>query len=1237
MINNNMSDNMSDNILEEMYVIKRNGAKEIVSFDKILKRVKSIGKEKDIKIPFTQLVMKVIDQLYNNIKTSQIDELTAEQCAAMSSSNPEYNKMASAIVISNLQKNTSDSFYLTTKKMHDFIDVNNKRCSLIADDIILIIEKNKDQLDSMIDYSRDYNIDYFGFKTLERAYLFKINDTIVERPQHMWLRVALGIHKDNIGSVKETYELMSQKYFTHATPTLFNAGTPRPQLSSCFLLAMEDDSIDGIFNTLKECAQISKWSGGIGLHVHNIRSTGSHIRGTNGISNGLIPMLGVFNKTAKYVDQGGRRNGSFAIYLEPHHPDIEAFLDLRKNHGDEEARARDLFYGLWISDLFMKRVKTNATWSLFCPDRCPELCDAYGEKYEEMYLMYENEKKYVKQINARDLWIKILDAQMETGTPYMLYKDACNKKSNQQNLGTIRSSNLCVAPETFILTDKGQIPIQDLKDQEVNVWNGKEFSETTIRQTSECSDLIEVHFNDESVLTCTKCHKFYVQTKYNVSATKKDILEQSCTKILEAQQLEEGMLIIKCDYPIIDNKEINLEHAYTNGFFSGDGTYNNITHNEEKECKFKCLDGENYCKRHITYKSADKIVEDCRENNICNAICYTKKPHVSLYGEKIKLLEYLAYVSYGKIIDNKLNVTLIPTIQDKFFVPVNYSLKSKLDWFAGYCDADGCIAHNGLNQALQVTSIHKNYLISIKLMLQTCGINSVIKLCLNERKALLPTHDDQNTYNYYNCKKIWRLLIASNQLQQLLTLGFNCKRLHIEKRSYQRSANHFIKVKSVIDNNRKDKTFCFNEPKRHAGIFNGVITSQCCEILEYSDRDETAVCNLASISLPKFVKEDKTFDYDKLHYVASVLVNNLNNIIDINYYPNEKTRRSNLLHRPIGIGVQGLADTFILMDLPFTSDTAKEINKMIFETIYHGAVEKSCELAQLREQDIQDLKNESCNWSFRNGTDICQEYTTYNTECPSSMETIRLDCRFTELLNRIKPIRQEINRSEHLGSYSSFAGSPISKGKFQFDLWDVKQSTRYDWSSLREKVMKYGIRNSLLCAPMPTASTSQILGNNECFEPLTSNIYTRRTLAGEFVMVNRYLINELIELGMWDDAIKNNIIANRGSVQYIEGLPELLREKYKIVWEMPMRDIIDMSRDRGAYICQSQSLNLWVEDPDPKILTNIHFYGWSAGLKTGMYYLRRKAKHQPQQFTIEPEKNVQEDDRGISDCLMCSG
>ena len=839
---------------EEMRVIKRTGSFEIVSFDKILNRVKNLGKTFNLKIPYTQLVMKVIDQLYDNIKTSEIDELTAQQCAAMSSLNLDYNKLASAIVISNLQKNTNASFYLTMKKLHNFTDNNNLPYSLIADDIMAIIEANKTYLDSIVNYDRDYEIDYFGFKTLERAYLFKVNGVIVERPQHLWLRVSLGIHKSDIDKVKETYDLMSQKYFTHATPTLFNAGTPRPQMSSCFLLAMEDDSIDGIFNTLKECAQISKWSGGIGLHIHNIRCEGSHIRGTNGISNGLIPMLGVYNKTARYVDQGGKRNGSFAIYLEPHHPDIEAFLDLKKNQGDEEARARDLFYGLWISDIFMKRVKNNETWSLFCPDQCPDLYDTFGDAHEELYLKYENKKCFTKQVKARDIWSKILDAQMETGTPYMLYKDACNKKSNQQNIGTIRSSNLC------------------------------------------------------------------------------------------------------------------------------------------------------------------------------------------------------------------------------------------------------------------------------------------------------------------------------------------------------------------------------------------------CEIIEFSSTTETAVCNLASISLPKFVRDNKTFDYDKLHYVAGVLVHNLNNIIDGNFYPNEKTLLSNLLHRPIGIGVQGLADTFILMDLAFTSEKAKETNKLIFETIYHGALVKSCELSEKREMDMDYLYSEKNNWTFVDGREVCQKYNVYNVECASSMETIRLDCKTEQLLNKYKPVRSELIRESHRGSYSSFIGSPMSKGKFQFDLWGVEPSNRYDWQLLREKIMRYGIRNSLLCAPMPTASTSQILGNNECFEPLTSNIYTRRTLAGEFVIVNRYLVKELLELDMWNESIKNNIIANRGSVQYIDGLPEHIREKYKIVWEMTMRDIIDMSRDRGAYICQSQSLNLWVEDPDPKILTNMHFYSWNAGLKTGMYYLRRKPKHQPQQFTIEPEKITgQEANVGDGDCLMCSG
>ena len=846
---------------EDMYVLKRDGSKEIISFDKILKRVKNLGHEFNLSIQYTQLVMKVIDQLYNNIKTSEIDELTAQQCASMASLNPDYNRLAGAIAISNLQKNTNPSFYETMKLLSDFRDVNGKHHKLVSDDLMRVVDSNREAIDQMIDPSRDFLFDYFGFKTLERAYLTRCDKVIVERPQHMWMRVAVCIHGDNLDAVRETYDLMSEKCFTHATPTLFNAGTPRPQLSSCFLIAMESDSIDGIFNTLKECAQISKWSGGIGLHAHNIRSTGSHIRGTNGVSNGLIPMLGVFNKTARYVDQGGKRNGSFAIYLEPHHPDVEDFLDLKKNHGDEENRARDLFYAMWISDLFMKRVKANAKWSLFCPDQCPDLCQIYGEEYEKRYEEYERAGVWTRQINARDLWIKILDSQMETGTPYILYKDACNRKSNQKNLGTIQSSNLC------------------------------------------------------------------------------------------------------------------------------------------------------------------------------------------------------------------------------------------------------------------------------------------------------------------------------------------------------------------------------------------------SEIIEYSDDNETAVCNLASISLPAFVKADKTFDYERLVYVTGVIVNNLNNIIDINFYPNQKTRRSNFRHRPIGIGVQGLADTFILMGLPFVSDEAKCVNRNIFETIYYGAVKRSMELSRERRDAMNFLRENYLldNWRFKNPEDdMSREYTVLNTSDASSAGILESDNKLERLLKQYRPILGEIMGLDesNSGAYSTFRGSPMSEGIFQFDMWNVqpdRERLNYDWDSLRAQVVENGIRNSLLVAPMPTASTAQILGNNECFEPLTSNIYSRRTLAGEFVIVNKNLVKDLQEINMWNEAIKNNIIANRGSVQYLEGLPDDLREKYKIVWEMPMRDIIDMARDRGAFICQSQSLNLWVEDPDPKTLTNIHFYSWQAGLKTGMYYLRRKPKHQPQQFTIEPDKKEVLDKDNEGDCLMCSG
>ena len=781
--------------INDMRVTKRDGQLEDIAFDKILTRVKKLGQEANIQINYSSLAMKVIDQLYDKIETTKIDELAAEQCASLSTNHPDYGTLAARIVVSNHQKNTETIFSNVVKQLYSFKDVHGTHRPLLSQTLYDFVVKYSDVIDEMFDYNRDYLIDYFGFKTLERSYLFKIGNKIVERPQHMWMRVAIGIHGDltnpnSLSLVKETYDLMSLKYFTHATPTLFNAGTPRQQLSSCYLIAMEDDSLDGIYNTLKDCAQISKYAGGIGLHIHNIRAKGTHIQGTNGTSNGLVPMLRVFNNTARFIDQGGgKRNGSFAIYLEPWHPDIDDFLELKKNHGDEELKARDLFYALWISDLFMERVKNNAKWSLFCPHECPGLADVYGDKFVELYEKYESDGKARKVVNARDLWFKILDAQMETGTPYILYKDAANRKSNQKNLGTIKSSNLCT------------------------------------------------------------------------------------------------------------------------------------------------------------------------------------------------------------------------------------------------------------------------------------------------------------------------------------------------------------------------------------------------EILQYSDDKETAVCNLASIGLPSFVNaETKQFDYEKLHQVTKVVTNNLNRVIDINFYPTEKTKVSNFKHRPIGIGVQGLADTFVLLDIPFHSDAAKEVNRLIFETIYHAALEKSNELS------ISD------------------------------------------------------------GSYSSFEGSPASKGILQYDMWSKEPtSSRYDWAALKQSIIKYGLRNSLLVAPMPTASTSQILGFNECFEPFTSNLYSRRTLAGEFVVVNKYLMKELIQLGFWNEQIKNNIIANKGSVQQLTILPEHIRNKYKIVWEIPMKHVIDMSADRGAFICQSQSLNLWVEDPTYNTLTSMHFYSWKQGLKTGIYYLRRKAKHQAQQFTIEPEQ-AQGKNEEVKDeiCEMCS-
>jgi ribonucleoside-diphosphate reductase alpha chain len=1051
-------DTQKDN--DEMYVTKRDGVREIVSFDKILRRIKTLGQEVNIKINYTALVMKVIDQLYDGISTTKIDELSAEQCASMASIHMDYNILAGRISVSNHHKNTTNSFVNAMTELYSFLDKHGRHSPLVSQELYEIVCKYPAQLEELVVHDRDYLIDYFGFKTLDRAYLMKINKRTVERPQYMWLRVAIGIHGDNFDKIKQTYEYMSQKYFTHATPTLFNSGTPHPQLSSCYLLSMENDSIDGIFNTLKDCALISKWAGGIGLHIHNVRAKGSHIRGTNGSSNGIVPMLRVFNNTAKYVDQGGgKRNGSFAIYLEPWHADIESFLQMRKNHGDEELKARDLFYALWIPDLFMERIKADENWSLMCPDECPGLSDVYGDEFVELYTRYEKEGKGRASVKARQLWFQVLDAQMETGTPYLLYKDACNKKSNQKNIGTIKSSNLCVAPETQILTDKGHIEIQSVAGQKVNVWNGEEYSEVEVFQTGENQELMEVYTDDGSILTCTPYHKFFIQNSYN----KKDI------KLVEAKDLKEGDKIQKCEYPVIDGIE-TINNAYERGLFCGDSTFSNQ-----------------------------------------------------------------------------------PSF-DKFSVPITVTLANKLEWFAGYCDSAGKITKSILTHEIQMSSIHRDFLMDVKRMLQTCGINPRLR-------------DDNADGNKYTS-----LLLTVCDFRKLTDLGFSSKHQLEIPSPYlsSRVSNQYIKILETKTLERRDATFCFTEPKLHAGIFNGILTSQCTEIIQVSDDKESAVCNLASIALPAFIsKTDGTFDFEKLHTISRVVTYNLNRVIDVNFYPTEKTRISNMRHRPIGIGIQGLADVFMMMDMPFASESARLLNRRIFETIYHAALEESCELAK------------------------------------------------TE------------------GAYETFSGSPASKGILQFDMWDViPEEGRYDWSALKTEIQKHGLRNSLLLAPMPTASTSQILGYNECIEPITSNIYNRRTLAGEFILANKYLMQDLMKLELWNEKIKNNIIANHGSVQHIDIIPPEIREKYKTVWEIPMRALIDMAADRGAYVCQSQSLNLWLEDPTYSNLTSMHFYSWSKGLKTGIYYLRRRGRHQAQQFTIEPEKKKKDSTEEV--CEMCS-
>ena len=1108
-----------------MRVTKRNGRVEDMKFDKVTTRISNLTQGLSSACDSTKVAQQVFSSMYDGIKTQEIDTLSAEICIGMITSDPDYEVLATRIVASNIQKQCPKNFVTAMRNLH--------KAGVVTDEIVRVA----DQVKEYIKTDRDFDFGYFGLKTLEKSYLQKVDGKLQETPQFMFMRVSIGIHGDDLSAVLETYNHMSQGYFVHATPTLFNAGTPRPQMSSCFLVANKGDSIDGIYQTITETAQISKWAGGIGLHIHDVRGAGSHIRGTNGKSDGIIPMLRVYNATARYVNQAGKRKGSFAIYLEPWHTDVMEFLELRLNQGDEEARCRDLFTAMWVPDLFMKRVEEGGQWSLFCPDTAKGLSDCYGEEFEKLYTKYEEEGLAKHTLPAADVWRAILKSQTETGTPYMLYKDACNSKSNQKNLGVIKSSNLCVAPETKILTSEGYKVISELKDKEVQVWNGEEFSTVTVLQTGVNQKLVTVKTSRNLSLRCTPYHKFWIVGR---------------DEPIDAQQLEPGMKIIKHSLPTLNIGDKEMKYAYTHGMFCADGTTSDV--GQTKRCEFHAKEN-GLCMRH------QMCVKEYDEDGKCQANSYTEQKYLDLYHDKMKLLPYVSY-DYANTDEkyNRMRLRLPKDIDEKFFVPLEtYSIGSKLQWLAGLMDGDGCVTKHlgGKGVSIQIASIHYEFLRDVLLMLQTLGVQSRINVAQKGGARNLAGGS-------YQCKALWRLLIPSGGVEHLKNLGIKTYRLNIDTSDRpNRQALHFETITSVEDLGETSDTFCFNEPLRHRGIFNGILTGNCTEILEYTDKDETAVCNLASIALPKFVDTDtKTFDYDALHKVTKIVTKNLNKVIDRNYYPTLSARQSNMRHRPIGIGVQGLADAFNLCKLPFDCEESRTMNAHIFETMYHAALEASSDMAE----------------------------------------------------------------AHH--AYPTFKGSPASEGVLQCDMWqgDTKFSGRYDWDAMRLKVKTHGLRNSLLLAPMPTASTAQILGNNECFEPYTTNIYLRRTLAGEFVVVNKHLVKDLKELGLWSKAMKDLLIKADGSVQHITNIPDDIKERYKTVWEISQKCIIDMAADRGRFICQSQSMNLFMSSPTFSKLSSMHMYAWKKGLKTGMYYLRSKAKAKPIQFSldIEPE------------CVACS-
>jgi ribonucleoside-diphosphate reductase alpha subunit len=1142
---------------DEMLVKKRNGNMEVIAFDKILRRIKTIGTEVGIKINYTTLTMKVIDQLYNGISTTQIDELSAQQCASLASTHPDYNVLASRITISNHHKNTTDSFCKVMTQLYEYKDKHGEQSPLVSQKLYDVIQNHGDYLESIIDYSRDYLIDYFGFKTLERAYLMKINKETVERPQHMWLRVAIGIHGNNIEKVKETYDCMSQKYFTHATPTLFNAGTPHPQLSSCYLISMEKDSIEGIYNTLKDCALISKWAGGIGLHIHNVRASGSHIRGTNGSSNGIVPMLRVFNNTARYVDQC--LDPDTIVYTKRGPIKIKNIVI-----GDKVIADDGNYYSIgkvldneYLGDLYILDIK-HTLYPLKLTDMHP-LWTIKNDKYYQ-----RNFDDVINQLDRNLLVPEFIEVKNISKNDFIGFPIPKYEKDIPQY-----TEDDC----RFYGILLGDGNISTTKNTAYVALN-KETKQDTIEFVENYLQKINAHVtytyqNDKYVrITWSRNNmfKFTYEMLYDENKEKfvmPNMLHLSKPKIL---QIIKG--ILETDGKVKDY-QIVLEL-----------TSNNI------------VESVRYMLLRLGILSSGSMRDRRNESHITKYNCFIQNKKIS----------YILIVPKKPIIcDLFKNKNISPSDSFTFFEYEDYlfSIVNGNTFVKDYSgrvidievdddDHHNFLTHNGL-----VKNGGGKRSGSFAIYLEPWHAD--IEMFLQMRK----NHGDEELKARDLFYALWVPDLFMERIKTDGTWTLMCpdecpglsdvygEEFNTLYKKYEESGKTRKTMKArelwfqILDAQMETgtpyllyKDAC-NKKSNQKNIGTIKSSNLCTEIIEYSDDKETAVCNLASIALPAFV--DRTvnppvFDYDKLHEISKIVTYNLNRIIDVNFYPTPKTELSNKRHRPIGIGVQGLADVFMQMNLPFACDDAKQMNKQIFETIYHAALEQSCEIARVE------------------------------------------------------------------GAYETFDGCPAQKGELQFDMWGVEPCTdRYDWCRLREDIKTYGLRNSLLLAPMPTASTSQILGYNECIEPITSNIYSRRTLAGEFILANKYLMNDLIELDLWNEKMKNNIIANHGSIQHIEFIPQEIRDKYKTVWEIPMRNLIDMAADRGAYICQSQSLNLWLEDPNYASLTSMHFYSWSKGLKTGIYYLRRRGRHQAQQFTIEPEKNNSGDVEHEEEiCEMCS-